>query len=192
LEAPVSNLRVPIKFDIYRGDEYQRSESFSEPIIKIGKVPSSHLRLEDEVASRMHAMIEVTGPNEVYIIDLGSAAGTFVNGQKTNKARLQTGDEIVIGETRLFVDIGADASEDEATMAVDRAQAGLDFGSAEQHEDPYQQPQAPQKGTLHGMQAPILAAAAQQHAQQAGYPAAGARPSVPPSFAGTQQGPEKK
>ena len=66
-------------------------------ITKIGKVASSHLRLEDDVASRMHAMIEVTGPNEVYIIDLGSAAGTFVNGQKTNKARLSTGDEIVIG-----------------------------------------------------------------------------------------------
>jgi hypothetical protein len=184
----VSNLRVPIKFDIYRGDEYQRSESFSEPIIKIGKVPSSHLRLEDEVASRMHAMIEVTGPNEVYIIDLGSAAGTFVNGQKTNKARLSTGDEIVIGETRLFVDIGADASEDEATMAVDRAQAGLEFGPSDDDGQGYQQPQGQQKGTLHGMQAPILHAASQQHAQQGGYPPAGARPSVPPSYAGTQQG----
>jgi hypothetical protein len=174
----VSNLRVPIKFDIYRGDEYQRSESFSEPIIKIGKVPSSHLRLEDEVASRMHAMIEVTGPNEVYIIDLGSAAGTFVNGQKTNKARLSTGDEIVIGETRLFVDIGADASEDEATMAVDRQQAGLDFAAQDENYAGYQQPQAPQqKGTLHGMQAPVV------HAQQPS-----ARP-VAPSFAGTQQGP---
>ena len=189
----MSNLRVPIKFDIYRGDEYQRSESFSEPIIKIGKVASSHLRLEDEVASRMHAMIEVTGPNEVYIIDLGSAAGTFVNGQKTNKARLSTGDEIVIGETRLFVDIGADASEDEATMAVDRSQAGLDFASPEQDEGyggGYQSHAPQPKGTLHGMQAPILHAAAQAHAGAAGYPpAASPRASVPPSFAGTQQGP---
>ena len=160
----MSNLRVPIKFDIYRGEEFQRSESFSEPIIKIGKVASSHLRLEDEVASRMHAMIEVTGPNEVYIIDLGSAAGTFVNGQKTNKARLQSGDEIVIGETRLFVDIGLDAGEDEATMAVDRSQAGLDFAAmaaehAEQSPEFGYQQQAGlpgHKGTLHGMQAPVV------------------------------------
>jgi FHA domain len=194
LEAPVSNLRVPIKFDIYRGDEYQRSESFSEPIIKIGKVASSHLRLEDDVASRMHAMIEVTGPNEVYIIDLGSAAGTFVNGQKTNKARLSTGDEIVVGETRLFVEIGADAGDEEATMAVDRSQAGLDFAQPEEYAG-YQGQPPQQKGTLHGMQAPILHAAAQAHAQQpparASVPPQSFGPPTgqPPQFAGTQQGP---
>jgi TonB family protein len=175
----VSNLRVPIKFDIYRGEEFQRSESFSEPIIKIGKVASSHLRLEDEVASRMHAMIEVTGPNEVYIIDLGSAAGTFVNGQKTNKARLSTGDEIVIGETRLFVDIGADASEEEATVAVDRQQAGIDFGAmaaehADQSDYGYQQPYGgQQKGTLHGMQAPVVPGAASAPPGFGGPPARG-------------------
>jgi TonB family protein len=184
LEATVSNLRVPIKFDIYRGEQFERSESFSEPIIKIGKVASSHLRLEDDVASRMHAMIEVTGPNEVYIIDLGSAAGTFVNGQKTNKARLSTGDEIVIGETRLFVDIGADASEEEATVAVDRQQAGLDFGAmaaehADQSDYGFQQPYGGgQKGTLHGMQAPVVPSGAA--AAPPGFPAGQPRASMPP------------
>jgi pSer/pThr/pTyr-binding forkhead associated (FHA) protein len=122
LEATVSNSRVPIKFDIYRGEQFLRTETFSEPIIKIGKVASSHLRLDDEVASRMHAMIEVTSPDEVYIIDLGSASGTYVNGQRSNKARLQSGDEISIGETRIFVEVDAhgDSSFDEG--------AGFDGG----------------------------------------------------------------
>ena len=44
LEATVSNPRIPIKFDIYRGEQYLRSETFAEPIIKIGKVASSHLQ----------------------------------------------------------------------------------------------------------------------------------------------------
>jgi TonB family protein len=130
---------VPIKFDIYRGDQYLRSETFSEPIIKIGKVASSHLRLDDEVASRMHAMVEVTSPDEIYIIDLGSASGTYVNGQRSNKARLQSGDEITIGETRIFVNIEGDGAFDdnEATMAVSRDHVGVDFAAmAAEHADP--------------------------------------------------------
>jgi hypothetical protein len=185
LEATVANTRVPIKFDLYRGEQYLRTETFSEPIIKIGKVASSHLKLDDEAASRMHAMIEVTSPDEIYIIDLGSASGTFVNGQKSNKARLQSGDEISIGETRIFVEVDSDAGFDdnEATMAVSRDDVGVDFAAmAAEHADPsappggYQgQPRAsapdfgrapapqpsgaqrpPMKGTLHGFQAPSM------------------------------------
>ena len=84
----MANTRVPIKFDLYRGEQYLRTETFSEPIIKIGKVASSHLRLDDEAASRMHAMIEVTSPDEIYIIDLGSASGTYVNGLSDCRRRV--------------------------------------------------------------------------------------------------------
>src|SRR6185369_1054099 len=41
-----------------------------------------------------------------YIIDLGSTKGTVVNGQKVNKCRLQSGDTIVLGNTKLVVTIG--------------------------------------------------------------------------------------
>ncbi len=160
----MSNPRIPIKFDIYRGEQYLRTETFAEPIVKIGKVASSHLRLEDDLASRMHAMIEVTGPDEIYIIDLGSAAGTFVNGQRSNKARLQNGDEIVVGETRLIVEIGGDelgVEDDDATMAVDRSLVGLDPAA---YADPVPaQPAAgrpvARPGTLIGMQAPAVGSA---------------------------------
>ncbi len=195
----MSNPRVPIKFDLYRGDEYVRTETFDEPIIKIGKVASSHLRLDDESASRMHAMIEVTGPDEVHVIDLGSATGTFVNGQKSTKARLQNGDEIMIGETRILVEIGADVgvNDDEATMAVDRSTAGLDFAAmAAELADPSAPPPAygeqsvvpvqaqaarpaagrpVQKGTLIGMAA----------AQPGGLPASIPPPSFPAPRAGS-------
>ena len=60
----------------------------------------------------MHAIIEVTGPGDISIIDLGSTKGTFVNGQKVNKAKLQDGDSIVLGDIRIELAIG-DASEDE-------------------------------------------------------------------------------
>ena len=202
----MSNPRVPIKFDIFRGDQYLRTETFSEPIIKIGKVASSHLRLDDDLASRMHAMIEVAGPDEVYIIDLGSASGTFVNGQKCNKARLQNGDEIVVGETRLMVELGADmgVNEDEATMAVDRSQTGLDFAAlAGEHLDGsgdevlgQQQATQPRSNaprptmpkTLHGMPAPSGAPAQIPPGPGAFAGQPSQRPSAPPPL-GAQRPP---
>lgn len=101
--------KVPLTFRIFKGDSLVREERLSLSVIKIGKVPSAHLKLDDETVSRTHAIIEVNGPGDVSIIDLGSLKGTFVNGQKVNKAKLQTGDSIVVGETRIELAIGADA-----------------------------------------------------------------------------------
>ncbi|MBN8614262.1 MAG: FHA domain-containing protein, partial [Deltaproteobacteria bacterium] len=102
-------------FRIYDGENLVRTETLAQDIIKVGKLPSSHLRIEDENVSRMHAVIEVTSPDEVYIIDLGSAAGTIVNGKKVNKGKLQNGDEIVLGGTRIVVELAAAEAEDEPT-----------------------------------------------------------------------------
>ncbi len=101
--------KIPLTFRIYKGEQLVREERLSLSVIKIGKVPSAHLKLDDETVSRTHAIIEVNGPGDVSIIDLGSTKGTFVNGQKVNKAKLQTGDSIVVGETRIELAIGADA-----------------------------------------------------------------------------------
>lgn len=110
------NAKVSMTFRIYDGETLVRTETLAQDIIKVGKLPSSHLRIEDENVSRMHAVIEVTSPEEVYIIDLGSAAGTIVNGKKVNKGKLQNGDEIVLGGTRIVVEFGAAvAEEDEPT-----------------------------------------------------------------------------
>jgi hypothetical protein len=100
--------KVPLIFRLYKGDQFLREERLSLPVIKVGKLSSSHLRLDDESVSRMHAVIEVTGPGDISIIDLGSTKGTFVNGQKVNKAKLQAGDSIVVGDTRIDVSIGAE------------------------------------------------------------------------------------
>ena len=82
-------------FKIFKGEELLREETLTQAVIKVGKLSSSHLRLDDESVSRMHAVIEVSG-DEISIIDLGSTTGTLVNGQKINKAKLQSGDVIVL------------------------------------------------------------------------------------------------
>ncbi|MBX3270936.1 MAG: AgmX/PglI C-terminal domain-containing protein [Sandaracinaceae bacterium] len=109
---------VPITFKIYKGEELVGTETLTQDIIKVGKLPSSHLRIEDDNVSRMHAVIEVTSPDEIFVIDLGSAAGTIVNGKKVNKTQLQSGDEIVLGETRVIIEIGGAAATDDAPTEV--------------------------------------------------------------------------
>ncbi|MBA3394244.1 MAG: FHA domain-containing protein, partial [Deltaproteobacteria bacterium] len=110
----MAGAKTPLTFRIFKGDQLIREERLSLSVIKLGKVPSAHLKLDDETVSRMHAIIEVNGPGDVSIIDLGSTKGTFVNGQKVNKAKLQSGDTIVVGETRIELAIGA-SEEDEPT-----------------------------------------------------------------------------
>jgi TonB family protein len=104
---------VPIRFEIYKGDSVVREEVLAQDVIKIGKLASSHLRLDDETVSRMHAVIETTGPNEIHVVDLGSTRGTTVNGERITKARLQSGDEIMFGDCRVVVQFmeGAPAQE---------------------------------------------------------------------------------
>nr|MBA3460773.1 FHA domain-containing protein [Deltaproteobacteria bacterium] len=111
----MAGAKVPLTFRIFKGDQLLREEKLSLSVIKLGKVPSAHLKLDDETVSRMHAIIEVNGPGDVSIIDLGSTKGTFVNGQKVNKAKLQSGDTIVVGETRIELAIGSGEEEDVAT-----------------------------------------------------------------------------
>lgn len=73
-------------------------------IIKIGRLESSHVRLEgDADVSRMHAVLEVTDDGSLQLIDLGSAAGTFVNGERVSRSAIVEGDHLLIGATVLHV-----------------------------------------------------------------------------------------
>ncbi|MBP9087237.1 MAG: AgmX/PglI C-terminal domain-containing protein [Kofleriaceae bacterium] len=115
----MAGAKVPLSFRIFKGDQLVREERLTLSVIKLGKVPSAHLKLDDETVSRMHAIIEVNGPGDVSIIDLGSTKGTFVNGQKVNKAKLMSGDTILVGETRIELTIGAEEAADVAPQGAD-------------------------------------------------------------------------
>ena len=101
-----SGVTVPLTFEVYKGKELIQTLTLSQDIIKVGKLSSSHLRIEDESVSRMHAVIEVTSPGEITIIDLGSTRGTLVNGQKVNKQKLKSGDELLLGDIRVVLSVG--------------------------------------------------------------------------------------
>jgi pSer/pThr/pTyr-binding forkhead associated (FHA) protein len=98
---------VPLTLKIFKGTLLVGTKEFSRDIIKIGRLSSAHLSLDDEKISRIHSVIQVSADGQVSILDMGSAEGTFVNGKRVSKGALQSGDEITLGGTRLVLELGA-------------------------------------------------------------------------------------
>lgn len=85
-------------FEIHREGEPVRTERLQLDVIKVGSHPKSHLFIDDPGVSRVHAAIEVTSEG-VFITDLGSGRGTFVNGEKVNRRQLRHLDRVRLGAT---------------------------------------------------------------------------------------------
>jgi hypothetical protein len=118
--------KVALTFAFYQGDQLVRRETVAQDIIKVGKDPKSHLRVDDEQASRMHAVIEVQ--DDVTLIDLGNEAGTLVNGARVNKCKLNQGDQVMIGQTLIVLERIEQASAVAAAMPAGGGE--LAMGSA--------------------------------------------------------------
>lgn len=90
-----------INLRIYKHEQPIGSRSFSREVIKIGKLRSSDLQLEDDGVARMHAVLEVTDA-ELRLVDLGSSSGTTVNGERVSKSvAVATGDSLRFGPYRI-------------------------------------------------------------------------------------------
>jgi len=89
----------------YQGGEFPLPNSKE---IVVGRSSELDMVLVEDMVSRRHAKITVTG-DQIFIQDLGSTNGTFVNGEKIKRARLQEGDRILIG-TSIIKLVAADSS----------------------------------------------------------------------------------
>lgn len=68
--------------------------------VLIGRKDGCHIVLEDAYASRLHAKIFVKD-DRVYIQDLGSRNGTYVNFRAVSISELSNGDKIIVGRSIL-------------------------------------------------------------------------------------------
>ena len=111
------------------GTRLQHQEQAAHDLVvgrtTVGRDPGNDLHLPDLLVSRYHAELRVAD-NEAEIVDLGSANGTFVNGQRVIQAPVFDGDIITIGHYLLqvegsrlveFVDTG-DVSFEAQDLAV--------------------------------------------------------------------------
>ena len=71
-------------------------------IAVVGRDPSCDLVLNDPKSSRRHAVVE-SGPDGLVVRDTGSANGISVNGKKTERSALETGDVFRVGDVEVTV-----------------------------------------------------------------------------------------
>ncbi|MFW6067779.1 MAG: DUF4388 domain-containing protein [Myxococcota bacterium] len=105
----------------YQGGEFPLPE---EGEIVIGRSSELDMVLVEDMVSRRHAKITVTA-GQIFIQDLGSTNGTFVNGEKVKRATLQEGDRILVG-TSIIKLVAAEESQnmEEAKAQLENAAAG--------------------------------------------------------------------
>ena len=87
---------------VIRSGGGRAGESFTidEDKISIGRTPDAGVFLDDVTVSRNHALL-VRRRDGLYIDDLGSLNGTYVNRHRIESHQLADGDEIQIGKYKL-------------------------------------------------------------------------------------------
>jgi DNA-binding response OmpR family regulator len=88
-------------------------------ILSIGRGSECDIIINDRQVSRVHAQIRTTMSNQIFLEDLDSKNGTYLNGEVISESMLlKDGDEIKIALIQKFIFISSDA-----TLPLDRSQA---------------------------------------------------------------------
>jgi pSer/pThr/pTyr-binding forkhead associated (FHA) protein len=99
---------------VLQGQRLDASYDIGGPRLTMGRAEDHDVVLFDPAASRQHAEIRANG-NDYWVVDPGSANGTFVNGHRIRETRLKHGDRIRVGATEfrfeLVPSVAAPAAE---------------------------------------------------------------------------------
>src|SRR3954465_140921 len=90
----------------------------------LGRRPYNDIVIDNLAVSGEHAVLQMTG-NEVYLEDLNSTNGTYVNGKAVKKLLLQNSDTVEIGKYKIKYVNEAAVPSFEKTMIIKAVSAGL-------------------------------------------------------------------
>lgn len=93
-----------IQLELYRGTELLGRHTFGDEPIRVGRLDTNDLILEDERAAALHLVLERNAEGALEVVDLGSDSGTLLNGVTVKRPRaLKDGDELLVGDTWIVV-----------------------------------------------------------------------------------------
>jgi pSer/pThr/pTyr-binding forkhead associated (FHA) protein len=91
-----------LTLEIVKGPNAGKKYKFKKAHITIGR-NDTDLVLVDLDISRAHCMIEVLGPQAIFLKDMGSTNGTFFQGKKVQTEKILPGAEFTLGNTTIKV-----------------------------------------------------------------------------------------
>ncbi|MFH1263352.1 MAG: FHA domain-containing protein [Pseudomonadota bacterium] len=117
---------------LYQEGEFVRSYRLELPITMVGRDPGVDIFVDDRFVSRRHFQIERQGENVLYIQDLGSRNGTWVNGERVLRGPLTDGDRVALGPFELTIAIpGADLPSKVIPFPVIKTAPGIELARIE-------------------------------------------------------------
>lgn len=101
---------------VIKGADEGKQFELSGSTLGVGRDTGNAVRLHDTEVSRRHAEFRQT-EDGYQLVDVGSANGTFVNGQPIQETPLRAGDHIQIGQSILVYSAGRGAAPGESDLA---------------------------------------------------------------------------
>ncbi|MDH3200755.1 MAG: DUF4388 domain-containing protein [Myxococcales bacterium] len=124
-ELDIEGLTLPLALRFisgkYQGGEFPLPD---EGEIVIGRSSELDMVLVEDMVSRRHAKIFVEA-GDIFLEDLGSTNGSFVNGEKVTRTKLAEGDRILIGTSiiKVVASDGSSSLQDAKALMQDVASA---------------------------------------------------------------------
>lgn len=103
--------------EAFRGRQIELASDY----LTVGREPTCDVRLDDPHVSRTHASLERRG-GTVYVQDLGSSGGTFVNGNLAMSMELHQGDVVAFATVRARFEAAPLASAETQAMPAQSRQ----------------------------------------------------------------------
>lgn len=117
-----------ITLTVHTGPQAGQTFQLTTGAQTIGRTAQNQIVISERTISKQHARLTVQ-PDGVFIQDLGSSNGTFVNGRRVSgPTRLQAGDIVQIGTSVRFGVQGGPAGAFPAPTAAPRSRRGLVAG----------------------------------------------------------------
>jgi pSer/pThr/pTyr-binding forkhead associated (FHA) protein len=89
---------------------YPREIAIDQFPVELGRGQMASVRIDDRWLSRRHCRLELDPQGGLFVRDLGSRHGTFVNGRQITESKLAPGDELCIGLSHFLAEFEPDSA----------------------------------------------------------------------------------